>query len=98
MSSLISFFFSLSSFPFLSYFLAQSISTQGVQELVVELRAIESCHSCVDKGVWLTFLSVISVLIDSGSSKPFGVLAWGHEARGAPSSARVMRAEGCRIW
>ena len=37
----------------------------------------------------MTSLSVIFVSIDSGSSKPFWVLEWGQEARGAPSSARV---------
>ena len=64
-------------------------------ELVVELRATVSCYSCGDGGVWLTSLSVIFVLIESGSLKPFPFLAWRQEARGAPSSARVRRAEGC---
>ena len=83
--------------PFDTLFLAV-VWALSILEFLVELRATESCHSCCDGGVWLTSLSVIFVLIESGSSKPFGVLAWEQEARRAPSSARVMRAEGCRIW
>ena len=85
-----SFSFLFLSFPFLSFwFNPLSLEVFFFGELVVELRATVSCYSCGEGGAWLTSLSVLFVSIDSGSSKPFWVLAWGQEARGAPSSARV---------
>ena len=70
--------FSPSLVPFLSFSFFPSFFFGSIHfhsGSFCQLRATVSCYSCGEGGVWLTSLSVIFVSIDSGSSKPFWVLA-----------------------